>query len=226
LSYTRNVRDAVEIPRDRTRRPWCHAAWGAVQPALSASVTIATVQVVVRKPVLGDVDELARINIDTWRAAYTGIVPQERIASMDLEAYRRRWVETVSSSRPGVAVYVGEVDGALAAYAIGGPYRPQEGADPEDVTGLAELYALYVDPPRQSLGAGTAVHDALVGQLAREGYLDVALWVLAANASAQTWYARRGWRPDGARSIWVAAGSELPELRMRRKLRPSSRPPA
>jgi GNAT superfamily N-acetyltransferase len=185
---------------------------------LEGCASIASVAVVVRRPDLADVDALARINIDTWRAAYSGIVSRARTEAMEPAAYRRRWVQNVASPGPGVVVLVGEVDGAPAAYAIGGPYRPQEDAAPEHVRGLAELYAIYVDPPKQGVGAGTAVHDALLSRLAGEGFGEVALWVLVANRSARSWYARRGWSADGARSTWAAAGQTLPELRMRRPL--------
>jgi GNAT superfamily N-acetyltransferase len=189
----------------------------------SASATIGAMGVVVRRPTLDDVDELARINIDTWRTAYAGIVPQARINQMDPATYRQRWVDTVSLTRPGVGVFVADIDGRPAAYAVGGPYRPQEDAAPEVVDGLGELFAIYVDPPMQSKGAGVAVHDALLGWLGEQGYTEAALWVLVANETARSWYARRGWRADGARSLWVAAGQALPELRLRRSLL-SSRP--
>jgi GNAT superfamily N-acetyltransferase len=172
----------------------------------------------VRRPVLGDVDELARINIDTWRAAYAGIVPQARLDSMDVQTYRLRWLESVTTGRPGVELLVAEVDGRLAAYAVAGPYRPQEDAGPEVVTGLAELYALYVDPPMQGRGAGTAVHDTVLRMLAAQGNQEAALWVLADNLPSRRWYERRGWRADGALSTWSAGDRELPELRMRRSL--------
>jgi GNAT superfamily N-acetyltransferase len=172
----------------------------------------------VRRPTVGDVDELARINIDTWRAAYTGIVPAVRLDSMDIQAYRLRWSESVTTARPGVELRVADVDGRLAAYAIAGPYRPQEDAEPEDVTGLAELYAVYVDPPMQGRGAGTAVHDAVLGALAGHGHDQAALWVLVDNEPSRRWYERRGWRADGTFSMWSAGDRELPELRMRRSL--------
>jgi GNAT superfamily N-acetyltransferase len=172
----------------------------------------------VRRPVLSDVDELARINIDTWRAAYTGIVPPARLDSMDIQVYRLRWIENVTAGRPGVEFRVADVDGRLAAYAIAGPYRPQEDAEPEPVTGLAELYAIYVDPPMQGRGAGTAVHDAVLRAQAVQGNAEAALWVLVDNVPSRRWYERRGWRADGALSSWSAGDRDLPELRMRRSL--------
>jgi GNAT superfamily N-acetyltransferase len=188
------------------------------ETASQASATIVSVAVDVRQPVLRDVDELARINIDTWRAAYAGIVPQTRLGSMDPEAHRLRWIENLTTGRPGVEFRVAEVDGRLAAYAIAGPYRPQEDAEPEVITGLAELYAIYVDPPMQGRGAGSAVHDAVLRVLAAQGNDEAALWVLVDNAASRRWYERRGWRADGALSTWSAGDRQLPELRMRRSL--------
>jgi hypothetical protein len=39
---------------------------------------------VVRPAVLDDVDQLARIHVDTWRATYTGLVPDTMIAGLSL----------------------------------------------------------------------------------------------------------------------------------------------
>jgi GNAT superfamily N-acetyltransferase len=137
---------------------------------------------------------------------------------MDIATYRQRWIENVTGDRPGVDFWAADVDGRLAGYAIGGPYRPRNDAGPDVVTELAELYAIYVDPPRQGCGAGTAVHDALLAALAEQGYSEVALWVLVDNEPGRRWYARRGWTPDGAVAMWSAGDSILPELRMRRGL--------
>jgi ribosomal protein S18 acetylase RimI-like enzyme len=85
--------------------------------------------------------------------------------------------------------------------------------------GLAELYAIYTHPTLQHRGAGSAVHDALTGSLRGAGFAEVALWVLVGNAPSRAWYERRGWRPDGSTSVWVADGKGLPELRMRLNLK-------
>ena len=175
-------------------------------------------QITVRRATLDDVDALARINIDTWRSAYTGIVPQPRIDGMDLAAYRARWIDNVTTGRPGVAFFVAELDGDPAGYSIGGPYRPQEEAGPEVTDRLGELYAIYVEPPRQGRGLGSALHTALLEWLAGEGYTEVALWVLEANRPSRNWYADRGWHADGGTGVWVAEGQRLPELRLRHDL--------
>jgi GNAT superfamily N-acetyltransferase len=216
LSYTRAH---VRLARSgsHSRRPWCHGGGCDVNTGGRVCDDRA-MAVSVRTPDLHDVDELARINIDTWRAAYGGIVPQARLDRMDMETYRQRWLETVSGARSGVACFVADIDGRPVGYAVGGPYRPQENAGPEDVTGLGELYAIYVDPARQRYGAGSAVHEVLLRWLREQGYVEAALWVLVSNTAGRRWYERRGWREDGALTLWSAGDRELPELRMRRGL--------
>lgn len=176
------------------------------------------VTVIVRAPGLADVDELARINVATWQAAYDGIVPAERL-DMDIEDYRRSWHDNVTVGRPGVAFHLVEVDGAVAGFAVAGPYRAQHDGDPgDDVTGLGELYAIYVDPPRQAVGLGRALHEVAMSALAA-GYVEAAVWVLAENRLALAWYERQGWSRDSATRLFEAAGQQLPEVRMRRPLR-------
>ena len=118
-------------------------------------------QLTVRRATLDDVDALARINIDTWRSAYTGIVPQPRIDGMDLAAYRARWINNVTTGRPGVAFFVAELDGVPAAYSIGGPYRPQEEAGPEVTDHLGELYGNMSSRPAGSRPRQCAAHRSV-----------------------------------------------------------------
>ena len=174
--------------------------------------------VIVRAPTLADVDELARINVDTWRATYDGLMPPERL-DMDIEDYRRSWIDNVTKGRPGVGFWLVEDDAGVAGYAVAGRYRVQQDADPdEDVRGLGELYAIYVDPPRQGRGLGLMLHHAAVAGLRRD-YREAAVWALAANTASLRWYERQGWVADGATSLFEAAGEYLPEVRLRLPLR-------
>jgi GNAT superfamily N-acetyltransferase len=171
----------------------------------------------VRRALPVDSARLARINIRAWRTAYTGIVTPARLDSMRLTEYVERWTRTLTEDDPATRqVLVADLDGALASYCAGGPYRPQQGADEEDTTSWGEIYALYTDPALQGRGAGTAVHDAMLEGLRRDGFRMAALWVLEANQLARRWYADRGWRSDGATADWVSHGVAHPEVRLRR----------
>lgn len=175
--------------------------------------------ITVRPPRLSDVERLAVVNVETWRHAYAGLVVQEHLDSMDLAEYVDRWRSNITHRVQGRIFLVAESDTEVAAYAIGGPYRPQsEADDTPDTAGLGEVYAVYTDPAMQGRGLGRAVHDALLQRLREEGYAGAALWVLRDNVRSRTWYERQRWRSDGATSDWVSQGVAHPEVRMRRRL--------
>ena len=182
---------------------------------------------VVRLPKLADVDRLAVVNVETWRAAYAGVITQSRLDGMDLDDYRDRWRRNVTEPTESRHFLVAEVDGAVQTYGIAGSYRPQ---DPDDDTAatraLGEVYALYTHPQAQGGGAGKAVHDAMLGALARDGFAEVALWVLEGNVAGRAWYAQQSWTEDGATSDFVAHDVAHPELRLRHPLPASAPGPA
>jgi GNAT superfamily N-acetyltransferase len=176
----------------------------------------------VRAPLMTDAPRLAEVNVETWRRAYDGIVPTTYLEALDVETARRRWLGRIGEPGDRVCL-VAEIEGVVAAYAVGGPYRTQQDAEPEDTTGWAELYAIYAHPELQDRGAGSAVHDCLLDALAERGFTLAALWVLRDNIRTTRWYRERGWRPDGAVSQWLGAGDPLEEHRLARSLgdRPS-----
>ncbi len=173
----------------------------------------------VRRATTGDAERLAQINIDAWKAAYAGLVTDARLDSMQLTEYVDRWQGTLTGkSLRDAVVFVATLDGAVACYCVGGPYRPPEGMAEDDTASWGELYALYTDPTMAGRGAGSSAHDALLAYLVSDGFDEAALWVLTSNQRARKWYAARGWRPDGAVNDWVSHGVAHPEVRLRRTL--------
>jgi GNAT superfamily N-acetyltransferase len=173
------------------------------------------VSITVRPAVVKDATRLAEINIVTWKNAYAGIVPDTYLATLEREKYRDRWVTRITAPDDRVNL-VAELDGVVAAYAIGGAYRTQHDAEPEDTSGWGELYAIYAHPDLQGKGAGRAVHDATLARLGDQGFTLAALWVLRDNLRTRRWYGDRGWRPDGASSEWLGSGVALEEIRLTR----------
>ena len=159
---------------------------------------LAGMQVRTARP--SDARTVEGLRLRTWQAAYRGLVPDSFLDALTLsDESLRRWATRLAE--PGIRTLVGvDDDGRLLGLAVAGPARD------EDATGSRELYALYVDAGSWRSGAGTAL-------LAEVGPVDL-LWVLEGNVRARGFYERRGFRPDGARTILQLDGP-VAEVRYR-----------
>jgi GNAT superfamily N-acetyltransferase len=167
----------------------------------------------VRPAAADDADAIARVQVETWRAAYRGTVPDAFLAAIDhaerTERWRQGFVERPERRRAWVAEAGGEVVGFVAF----GPSR-----DDEASAGVGELYAIYVLAAVWRRGIGTVLHDVCMSELRRAGFSEATLWALDANPSARAFYVARGWQPDGTTVPHDFAGTELPLVRYRRAL--------
>lgn len=164
----------------------------------------------------GDVVDVARVQVETWRAAYAGLVPAESLARLDVAERVRGWL---ALQERGVRLLVAEADGVVVGYASSGASR-----DEDAVAGVGELYALYVLPGWWRHGVGRRLHDAALQELADERSTVATLWVLAGNERGRGFYAALGWRPDGAERQEQVPGGVLEEVRLTRPVEVSPRP--
>ena len=128
----------------------------------------------IREATQQDAAALAHVHIESWRAAYAGIVPQAALDALNEPARARDWVEWLNFPNP---VFVAILDSVLIGFAAGGPIR--EPLPPHD----AELYVLYLLPSAQRRGIGTALFRTVARSLHARGFQSLIAWVLAANAS-------------------------------------------
>lgn len=179
---------------------WCRTA------ATPQDVTVITVATP------ADAAGIARVQVETWRAAYPGLVPDAVLAGLNAAANTSRWAELVTDAvtRTWVTVTDGEVDGFLAA----GPARD----DDLDPAAYGEVYAVYVHPSAQGRGLGRALLAAADGWFSEEGRTAVALWVLTANVPSRTFYERCGFTVDGTARTIDLGGTDVPEVRYARNL--------
>lgn len=153
-----------------------------------------------------DAGAIAGVQVRAWWRAYAEYVDVTRFGSV--EEREERWRERLGE--PGAAVLVWDESGVLGGFCAVGPATERE----EPPAG--EIHALYVDPPAQNAGVGSALLGAGEGMLAEDlGVAAAVLWVFEANEPARRFYERKGWRHDGAtrEDAWA------PEVRYRRELR-------
>jgi GNAT superfamily N-acetyltransferase len=148
---------------------------------------------VIRRATPADATAIAAVQARAWRHAYADIVETERMPDPDQQA--PRFAEHIKS---GGEVYVWDQDGQVAGFAA------LDGA---------ELRAIYVDPPAQGAGVGSALLTASEEALRAAGHGEAFLWTFEANGLARAFYERHGWELVSGRQERSA-----PEVRYRRVL--------
>lgn len=167
----------------------------------------------VRLARVDDADQIARVHVTAWRVAYSELIPEEYLASLDVGERSEVWRSALAGEQrvaglPDAANLVAELGGLVVGFATVGRFRD----DPHDEA-LGELWAMYVDPDSWGAGVGDALMAATFEELARLGAASSYLWVLEGNDRAIRFYERHGWRPDGIRKTFVVAEVEVPEVR-------------
>jgi GNAT superfamily N-acetyltransferase len=166
--------------------------------------------VLIRKAAFGDVEAIARNHQAAWQVGYRGLIADDLLDGLDLDARIERWRKTVTADADGHAVVVVVDDGGVWGHAAVGP-----ATRPEDPGG--ELISLYVAPERWGSGYGRALLVAGRETLVELGYNPLGLWVLDGNDRARALYESDGWVLDGAREPSVIGGVDfgIDELKMR-----------
>ena len=161
----------------------------------------------VRRAVEADVDALVRIQSDTWRAAYAGLIPAEALARLTTPAARDAWRNAVRAGGGHHVLVAAEGNwtvGFCAAVYYGG----------EDGAAIAEVSTLLVEPRWGRRGHGGRLLAAAAEVLARQGAHTGWTWIAEADAVSRAFYAHAGWEADGAvRGLDTGAGT-LREIRL------------
>jgi ribosomal protein S18 acetylase RimI-like enzyme len=139
---------------------------------------------VIRQARLGDARAIGRIEVDTWRSTYAGMLPDRVLLAMSQERRIASWAG-VLRHRPG-DVYVAIDQGrGIAGFGDCGPQRDGTFAF------AGEVYTLYVSPDAQGRGFGRQLLIALFARLVDCGHRSALVWVVRANP-ARFFYERLG----------------------------------
>lgn len=147
-----------------------------------------------------DVAAIARVQVQSWREAYAGIIPQPYLDQLSVPAHERYWRKVLGGD--GWA-FVAEWEGRLVGFASGTLSRVRP-----DITG--EISVLYVLRNYNGLGIGRALFDACHYELARCGHHGLLIWCLADNP-ARGFYEHLGGQVAGENHVLIA-GARLREV--------------
>ncbi len=132
-----------------------------------------------------DIQAMARVYVETWRATYRGILPDAYLDSMTVEeteiGLRRE------RSAAGVFSLMAEADDGHAAGLITGGIDRRR-----DVIYGGEIFSLYVRPAFQRRGIGLALVTHLVERMNRLDIFALKVQVLQANPYRRFYEKRNG----------------------------------
>ncbi len=173
--------------------------------------------IAVRPATREDAPAIARVRVETWRAAYAGLIAAEVLdrLNVDREAARRSELWDEFHSDPRGAEFIAHVDDQLAGWAVCGPSIDED--LPED----GQVYAMYALPTFWDRGVGHALMTAAEASLRDAGFTHAHLWVLDGNERAARFYERHGWREDGATIVddRLVGGNAAHALHERRRMK-------
>jgi ribosomal protein S18 acetylase RimI-like enzyme len=149
----------------------------------------------------GDTKAIGRIQVDTWRDAYAGLLPDKVLLRMSAEIEGGRWVRVIE--RKEAVVVAEDSKAGVVGFGSCGPSRL--GALPFE----GEVYTLYVAPGFQGKGIGRRLLRSLFVELELAGMKSALIWVLKANQS-RFFYEAMGGRhvADRDERLWGSVVAE------------------
>ncbi|CAA9321957.1 MAG: Acetyltransferase, GNAT family [uncultured Nocardioidaceae bacterium] len=157
--------------------------------------TSPTADVSVRVAWAGDAAAIAAVQVRCWRQRYGGLLPEEELAGMDVEAFTARWAQQLE--RPGDArnrVLVALERNAVRGYAVLVP-SPDPDADP---VADAELVELVLDPDHTGAGHGSRLLHAAADTMRADRFTTARTWTRTTEDALRSFLTAAGWGTDGA----------------------------
>jgi GNAT superfamily N-acetyltransferase len=168
----------------------------------------------------GDVSEIVRIQLATWRTAYRRLLPRSVLAELDEAWMAEQWlaaVEEPPSARHHIMIAIeqtgpppGEPDATsipepavrsqIVGFIAAGPadeaaLAPEEKPLPEATAAITDL---LVEPRWGRRGHGSRLLAAAVDGWRADGFDTAVAWAYDGDPATRAFLASAGWEPDGA----------------------------
>jgi len=145
-------------------------------------------KVSIRSAETSDAIGLAQVQVETWRDAYVGVLPDDALVDLDEMETAVRWTRLVSVLEEPERLSVADADGNLVGFCHGGECRRAVTKAVGASDRMAEVYALYVDPSFQGMGIGRALLGHVAQGFEADGFEALTILTLEANRHGRRFY--------------------------------------
>ncbi|MGX7679933.1 N-acetyltransferase family protein [Jatrophihabitans sp. DSM 45814] len=168
----------------------------------------------VRPAAPADAGDIARIQIETWRQAYTKVLPEAVLQSLDPVASSSAWqlaIEKPPSLQHHVLLAMeGDARVGFAAFGPDSDAQPND-PDPERTSAIG---VLLVEPRWGRRGHGSRLLAAVADLAGGGGTSRLIAWVPAADTASLEFYRGAGWEADGLQRTLDTGAGTVVELRL------------
>jgi GNAT superfamily N-acetyltransferase len=173
-----------------------------------------------------DAQQIARIQLSTWRTAYRRLLPRHVLAQLDEEWMAQGWLDAIvapPSPRHRVLVAVEQAEQSyLVGFAASGPadeeaLAPEEKPLPEDVVAVTDL---LVEPRWGRRGHGSRLLAASVDLWREDGFATAVAWAFQDDPATIGFLTSAGWQPDGAGRALDVEDMLVPQVRLHASVAP------
>lgn len=175
-----------------------------------------------RPAVPSDAEEIARIQLETWWAAYADLLPAEVLDALDPDEAALTWRQTIEQGP--AQVFVATEGTHLVGFCAAGPSPQDETADAagvpaKDVETVALVSTLLVEPRWGRRGHGGRLLASAGQAMLAAGSTRGITWLPEADKASLGFFERASWVRDGTVRTLDAGGRPLREIRLTGTLR-------
>jgi ribosomal protein S18 acetylase RimI-like enzyme len=137
------------------------------------------------EPTLADVEEISRVHVQCWQESYAGLLPDEFLKNLSIDARIAQWRQTVSD--PQVFTLVAREAERIVGFVSCGPARESaaKGAD-------GEIFAIYILKAYHGRKFGRALIAAAARFWLSKGGRKLIVLSMAGNIQAAAFYQALG----------------------------------
>ncbi len=155
---------------------------------------------IIREPKMADCRSIAEVHINTWKISYQGLIPQEKLNSLDIEKSTKNWERRVDLGlKQEMFNLVALVDDRIVGFCSGGINNDQHLLKKY----RGEISALYILKEFQQKGIGRSLLHSFCDVLRVNHIHSMLLWSLKDNIFARIFYEQLGGELVSRKSIEI-----------------------